>query len=245
MFRRYIEDQIDKILASRMEVRRSELPSGYHPAQAIRDACRRVVSVPWQGTPVTVVLRTLGAGETPDVDLLKIGGEIKAGNGAARNDWINIASDVSKKALVNPTYEEIQDFCFEENPKIKEGYESFLRLEREFSLLAEERKVRMENLGGIIGSKRWNDFCALSERYGCMMPDDFISSIAAWVFCVDATDIKTVTEEQLVEAYALAKHYAKEPADFVPGIFIERTRREINVRALTAWERKRPPKKGK
>lgn len=244
MFGPYIRGKIDEILARQMEVRRTDLPSGYHPASAIRNACRRAVSVPWQGVPVTVLLRTLGAGETPEVDLIKIGGEVKAGDRQAKNDWINIASDVTRKALVSPSYDEILEIYFAENPEIKEGHESFRRLEREYTLLAAERKTKLENMGAVIGAKRWDEFCALSERYDCMLPPDFISSIAAWVFCADATDASAVTEEQLAEAYALARHYRRDPADYIPGVFIERTRREINVKALMAWEKKHPPKKG-
>lgn len=248
MFKRYIEKQIDKILTAHMETRRVDLPSGFYPLGQFKNGARQVVTFPWGAGTRTIVVQTLPAAMTAEIEKCAVVEIENAKNKKpASDDWINLCEKTVKAAMVNPTYEEMEEAICAELPTVAEGRAAFRRLEKIYTELAAKNKTTIEKIGSLIGQEKWDEFAELSQRYGCLCPGNFITALTFWEIGWGQTDAQSITVEQLAEAYSLAKMYGQTPHEIIgkSGRFLEGTEREIDIKAFQAHEKmkkKEPPK---
>lgn len=228
-FNTLIAESMEQILSDKYRSDGGYVPNGFLPADKLRGLIVQWIVVPWGTGSCTVKVRTLGAGEYPDVALLDLYNKQKD-NPCYENKakLIDLQLEYCKKTLVNPTYEELEGYILDELPSVREGKEAFERavaaMEHEPS---DERKREL---------RRTLEPMALV--YGCLFPANFIASIAAWCECLDLVDIKKLTPEKLIGAYNLAKINNNRSSDNIPGVFLEHTRNEIDAQAYRLWYEK-------
>lgn len=200
----------------------------------IGDANYPLLIVPFNDTPVPVVLRELNqanimtCGNFSLIETLedKIG--IKSKNVKIR-DIIAYAERnhaIVKESLVSPTYKQIFDMIGVD-PKIEEKKKKIEELKKELT------KVKP-------GPKR----SAMEEELDVMrikcqfiLPDDFVSWIVAYALRINKTDIKKVSEKMLLDAAILAKNGHDNPADHIDGEFTHFNKDDINRRAWIIYNK--------
>jgi hypothetical protein len=87
--------------------------------------------------------------------------------------------------------------------------------------------------------EKHKELARLEMAVGFFLPANFMFAVAAWVYCLDCTDIKRITPQSLKEAWLLSKRFNNRPSDNIAGIFLDYHRREIDLLALTLNEKKR------
>lgn len=237
LFKLWATRRVDKIINDRLkklyEKEQVLLPAGFYPADEVRKAHTQWVTLPWGSSAVTVQLRTLGAGEFPDVSLLDLTDKFKkAPTYNNRAKLINLQLEYCKKAMVSPTYKEAEEKILEDLPKVKEGKEAYEKLLKTVKLLENEEERREVQ----------KELAEMSTVYGCLFPPNFISAVTAWVECLDLTDIKKLDEEKLIQAHALSLINKNRASDNLQGVFLERTRNEIDVVACNLYNERKKKK---
>ncbi|MDR1398657.1 MAG: hypothetical protein LBJ41_01865 [Treponema sp.] len=237
MLKAYIKKKVDQYLSELWTIRKSELPSGFYPLEQFYNGARRVVTLPWGSEYRTLIIRTLGAGEAPDINtIIKISNK-KDKTESDLDTIINIGEDCAKKSFVNPTYEEIKKALTDADPVLKEGMKSFTRIENEIKDLAAKNGVTFPVAGRSLGNKRWEEFCSISRIYGCLLPINTINALLWWQVGSGVTDAESVTEDKLLEAYYLSQRFHGRPSDYIHGCFVEQTRLEIDIKAAELYVR--------
>lgn len=212
------------------------VPSGFHPAEKIRGLITQWIDVPWGPGVCTVKVRTLGAGEYPDVSLLDVYKDYQDEQSyATRRRMLNLQIEYCSKALVNPAYDELEGYVLEAVPEIKAGREAYEVLNKRWEIEKNEDKR----------AELAEQLKPMTLAYSCLFPANFMASIAAWCECVDLVDIKKITEDKLIEAFSLSVINHNRPSDNIPGVFLERSRNEIDAQAYNFWHKKfdKPEKK--
>jgi hypothetical protein len=78
---------------------------------------------------------------------------------------------------------------------------------------------------------------------GYFLPPNFMAAVAAWCECLDAVNIKQLRPEELITAYEMSRHYHNRASDNIPGVFLEHTRKEIDILAANLYHEKKQGRK--
>lgn len=226
MLKGYIRRQVDLFLQKKIDVERAILPSGFHPADIVRGAISSWLALPWGNKFVICKLRVLGAGEFPDVGLIDLSKKhTQKPDYETKAKLIDLQLEYCKKSLVSPTYEELISYILEELPTVKEGYEAWKRIEAQIpNMQKDEYTEKLETIR------------ELALQYGCLLPFNFISAVASWCECLDTTNIKELTAEKLINAFAMSRINRNRPSDNLRGIFLDRARMEIDVLSAKLYQ---------
>jgi hypothetical protein len=234
---KWIQKNINDYLLTITKPEGIVLPSGFNPAENIRHTAKQWVMLPFGAGVVCVQLRVLSAGEMPQLSVIETAAKAAS---KSREDMIrllNIQEDICRKALLSPTFEQMEKeilkgdhIASEQRRKFKEAKEKLAQVKDENEKL--KLKQRLD---------------ALELAVGYFLPDNFMSAVSAWALCLDATDVKRVTPDRLIEAYRLSQLYHNRASDNLQGVFCDYQRREIDITAayLASEEDKknRKPKK--
>jgi hypothetical protein len=78
---------------------------------------------------------------------------------------------------------------------------------------------------------------------GYFLPPNFMAAVAAWCECLDITNIKQIRPEELINAYELSRHYHNRASDNLHGVYLEHTRKEIDILAANLYHEKKQRRK--
>jgi hypothetical protein len=234
MLRRYIEKTVEKILSEKYKAEKAVLPEGFHPADRIRGGVHHWLALPFGGTLVTCKLRTLGAGEFPAVSLVERAKKAREDNSYENRVWLlNTQEEYCRKALVVPSFAEFEEIVLGEDGAARKTREEFRKAKAEAEAHADNR-TREAALA---------ELRELEMAAGYFLPPDFMAAVAAWCECLEVTGIKLLKPEDLENAYIMSLHYHNRASDNIGGVYLEHTRREIDIAAAETYHARHPKKR--
>lgn len=203
----------------------------------IKDSQYALIFAPFHGEPVPVLVReltqaqvmacgTFSAIETFQ-DKIDKQSLVSGKSLGAVLDYAEKQHEICRRALVNPTYdqiiEEITDSSIEEaRVELKELKASL----RETPKGPERTELEDEIDRRIV----LTDF---------ILPEDFTATIVAYSLGIDKSDIKEISEEALLQAAILATRGHNNPADHLTGRFSEWMKDDINARAWMIYDKEK------
>jgi len=222
MFERLIEAAVEKAL-DRRTVRpdRAITLEGYHPLPEIMGKLYEWVFIPFRGAEILVEIRYPRSTQLPDVD--KLYGIIDQRKKEAKLtrqqmiDIMNIQEGCCKAVLNRPTFEELEQDIY--------GKDRVLETNRK--RLAEIR----EKIKTVNGSEKFElqqEIDRVELFTGYILPDDTMIVLTNIALGVNISDIKKMTKEKLITAYSKARLYNGKPSDFIPGVFTDGDRQNID-----------------
>jgi len=222
MFEKLIEAAVEKAL-DRRTVRpdRKLTPEGYHPLPEIMGKLYEWVFIPFRGAEILVEIRYPRSTQLPDVDkLYGIIDQQKKETKLTRQqiiDFLNIQEECCKAVLNRPTFEELEQAIH--------GKDCVLETNRK--RIAELR----EKIKTVNGSEKFElqqeiDRAELFTGY--ILPDDTMIVLTNIALGVDISDITKLTREKLITAYSKARLYNGKPSDYIPGVFTDGDRQNID-----------------
>jgi hypothetical protein len=233
MFSRAVEKAVEKYLSRKMERENIILPDGFHPADQIRGAVNHWLTLPFGNSLITCKLRTLSAGEYPDVSLVdRVDLVKKQPSFINRVKLLNAQEEYCRKALVIPTFEEFEKLVLGEDKRAGEMREELVKARR-LAEAHEDKRTREAALA---------ELEPLQLAAGYFLPANFLIAVACWCECLDVTGIKQVTPEKLVEAYILSTHYHNRASDNIQGCYTDHVRTEIDRLAIFYYNKKKEKK---
>lgn len=195
--------------------------------EKIRDLKYSIIFAPFHGTPVPVMVRELTDTQIKacgDFSLIEtFQDKIRMKKKLKIRELVAFAErnhNISKAALISPTYEQI----FKEigiEPQIKEKLKEIEELKKELrkTKSGPQRSSLEESLDNM---RIWIYY---------LLPEDFTTHITCYALGIDKTDIKLVTRKMLLDAAILATNGHDNPADHIDGLFTAFNKDDINRRA--------------
>jgi len=132
-------------------------------------------------------------------------------------DVMNIQEECCRAVLNRPTFEELERAIY--------GKDRVLEDKR-------RRLQEIRNKINTVSARERNELQAEFNRVelftGYILPDDTMLALTNIALGTDMTDIKKVTKEKLLAAYNKARLYNGKPSDYIPGIFTDGDRKNID-----------------
>lgn len=142
--------------------------------------------------------------------------------------------ELTKRALVAPTYEQIME-QFAHDKHIIEARKQLDELK--LQLKKTPNGLKRRSLEEEIDNTRlWIDL---------VLPNDFMGTIISWTLGIDTSDIEELTRSALLEAAILAERCHNSPADHIKGAFTPFMVKDINRRALQILDDERKKRGGR
>jgi len=222
MFEKQIEAAVEKALDRRTVRPDKKLTlEGYHPLPEIMGALYEWLMIPFRGAEILVEVRYPRSTQLPDVDKLYavIEQQKKVGKLTRQQmiDVLNIQEECCRAVLNRPSFEELE----------KEIYGKDKVLETNKKRL-EELRVQVKQVNSNARLELQMEIDKLDLFTGCILPDDTMVALTNVALGADISDIKKITSEKLITAYAKAKLYSGKPSDFIPGLFTDGDRQNID-----------------
>lgn len=222
MLGRIIEAAVEKAL-DRRAVRpdRKLTLQGYHPLPEIMGELYAWVFVPFRGAEILAEIRYPRSTQLPDVDkLYGIIDQQKRDVKFTRQqmiDVMNLQEECCKAVLNRPTFEELELAIYGKDRV----------LESNKKRLAEMRS-KLKSVNGYEKQELQMEIDKAELFTGYILPDDTMVTLTNIALGVDISDIKKLTKEKLLAAYSKARLYNQRPSDFIPGIFTDGDRENID-----------------
>ena len=182
--------------------------------------------------------------QLPDVDKLhSVLNRQKQHTKLSRKDMIdilNIQEECCKAALHRTTFEELEKAITGKDQTLETNRKRIGEIDEQLKLV-KDAVTRME-------LQRERDRVELFCGY--ILPDDTMLAVTNIALGMDVSDIRKLTKEKLLTAYSKARLYGGKPSDFIPGMFTEGDRQNIDDYATIIGgeneanrNKNRPPKR--
>jgi hypothetical protein len=242
MFEKLIEAAVEKALDRRAIRPDKKLTvEGYHPLPEIMGKLYDWVFIPFRGAEILVEIRYPRSTQLPEVDkLYAIIDQQKKEPKLTRQqmiDVMNIQEECCRAVLNRPTFDELEkeihgkDRVFETNRK---------RLE--------ELRLKLKDVKDNQKFELQQEINKLELFTGYVLPDDTMTALTNIALGIGLSDIEKLTKEKLIIAYNKARLYNGKPTDYIPGVFTDGDRQNIDDYATllgTKEEAKRIKDRGK
>jgi len=222
LFRKVIKKSVKKELRRHTVLPdKTLMQKGFHSLPVIMGRIYDWVFVPFGGVDMLVEVRYVCADELPEVDKLShIFDEEKKKIKLSRQqmiDVMNIQEECCKAVLNCPTFEELEQAIYSKDNvqknRRKELEELRERIKTSSGYEKQEQQIRIDRL----------------ELYtGYILPKDTMHVLTNIAFGIGISDIKKVTKEKLIDAFSRARLYDGRPSDYIPGIFTDGDRKNID-----------------
>jgi hypothetical protein len=198
--------------------------------------------IPFQGVPVLVEVRYPTGKQNPAREKIQLIEDITDKKKLSNRDIVelnNLMEECARATLNRPTLEELE--------KEVHGRDHVLAYRRK--ALA-DMKTRLAG-GNVTDGERRELTLEIEKQEifcGYVLPEDTMAALTRVALGVDITDIKKVTQENLLLAYQKAKLYGGDPATYIAGLFTVDDKAEISTRATLVgaqWEEAQHRKKGR
>jgi len=221
MFEKQIEAAVEKALDRRTVRPDKKLTlEGYHPLPEIMGVLYEWLLVPFRGAEILVEIRYPRSTQLPDIDKLYALIEEKKTAGLTRQqmiDIMNIQEECCRAVLNRPTFEELEQEIY--------GKDRVLETNKK---RLEELRAQVKQLNSNAKFELQREIDRLELFTGYILPDDTMIALTNIALGVDVSDVKKVTREKLITAYSMARLYSGHPSDFVPGLFTDGDRQNID-----------------
>lgn len=205
-------------------------PAGYNSLENIRGAMFHWLPVPFAGISIWCKCRTLNRTQIEscgDLSLLNIN-EIKDKE-VSREDLIelrNTQENLIKSTLVTPSYDDFLSIVLDEDEVIKKRKNDLEEIKKlsESDELTSEQKKEIDD-----------EIYRLELFIAYLLPEDTFGFLTSWALGIDISDIQKITKEQLLNAAILAKNGNDNPTDHLSGVFTDRDKEEINIKAWSEF----------
>jgi len=122
------------------------------------------------------------------------------------------------RAVLNrPTFEEFESAIYGKDKVIENNRKRLEEIRKEINAASGQEKHELQT-----------ELNRLELFTGYILPDDTMLALTNIALGMDVSDIKKVTKEKLIAAYAQARLYNGRPSDFIPGIFTDGDRKNID-----------------
>lgn len=217
-----ITDQIKAEVAAQFTHNEPKPPEGYLPLEVIRGGLFHWIFVPFNGTKIWCQLRCLNATQLNACGAVTLVEVMKNKDEKLDMDKVidirNIQEKIVRETLNNPTFEQIETMIFAEDnvmAKHKKELDEIEKIDKS-SLTPEQKKETAEHIE------------RLRLYTGFVLPEDTFAFLTSWGLGLDVSDIKKLTEDQLLEAAILATRGNDNPHDHITGSFTDRDISDID-----------------
>jgi len=208
---------------------------GYHPLPEIMGAMYEWLLIPFRGSEILIEVRYPRSTQLPDVDkLFYVIDRQKNGQQLNRQqiiDVMNLQEKCCEAVLNRPTFSELEQAIH--------GRDRVLESKRKRLAEIEEllKKVNGPERAGL--QKEFDD----AEMFaGFVLPDDTMIALTNIALGTDISDIKKITKERLLAAFSKARMYNGRPSDYIPGLFTDGDRQNIDDYATLLGSEKITPR---
>jgi hypothetical protein len=199
-----------------------------------------ILFIPFHGTPVPVQVRELtqaqlmSCGNFSLIETLE--DKIRMDSKKCKiSDIVAYAErnhNIVKQALINPTYDQLFKIVGTNN-KVKEAKKELAELKKKIgSTKSGPQRSKLEE--EIDNMRIWCDL---------ILPNDFMSYVVSHALGINKSDIKTISQNMLLDAAVLAERGHDNPADHIDGRFTPFMKDDINKRAWFLLNQKRKENK--
>ena len=210
----------------------SVLPIGYNPIEHIRCGLLHWIAVPFNGTDVWCELRCPNATQLQTCgDITNIIGDNKPDT-YSFDDIIQIRNyqdNICKLVFNQPKYDEIASLVGRDDFIISEKRKELELLEKRF----EENKESMSETQKKILQTEMD---TIKLIIGYILPDDTMAFITHWGMGNDISEVKKINKQTFLRAASLAKACNKAPTDYIPGVFTDYNKMEMDAHAFAVLE---------
>jgi hypothetical protein len=208
------------------------LPQGYNPLEIIRGAMFHLVPVPFNGTPVWCELRCLNASQ-----ILALGNYSNIDHKdssvkSSRQQIIelrNYQEQLVRAVMNKPLFNEIASLTGENDFVMKDKRTELDKLKE----LVKQQGESWPKKQQIEVKQQIDD---LELFLGFILPEDTFGFVSSWANGNDISDIKKMTDDQLLEAAILAENGKDNPHDHIRGVFTDHNMRDIDIRAWAVYD---------
>jgi len=130
---------------------------------------------------------------------------------------MNIQEECCRAVLNRPTFDELEAAIY--------GKDKVLEAKRQE--LKEIRK-KLDTVSGQERAELQAEFNRVELFTGYILPDDTMLALTNIALDMDVTDIRKLTKEKLLAAYGKARLYKGRPTDYIPGVFTDGDRKNID-----------------
>jgi hypothetical protein len=195
---------------------------GYHPLPEIMGELYEWLLIPFRGAQILVEIRYPRSTQLPDVDkLYAVIDRQEKDKKLTRQqiiDVMNIQEECCRAVLNRPAFAELEQAIY--------GKDRVLETNRK---RLEELRAQLKLVNNQAAKFLLQKEIDKAELFiGYILPDDAMLALTNIALGVGISDIKKVTKEKLIAAYSKARLYSGKPSDFVPGLFTDGDRQNID-----------------
>jgi len=194
---------------------------GYHPLPEIMGTMYEWLMIPFRGSEILVEVRYPRSTQLPDIDkLYYLSERYKENQKLTRQEIIdvfNLQEKCCEAVLNRPTFAELE--------KEIHGRDRVL----------ESKRKRLAEIGETLKTVKGPERAGLQKEFdeaelfaGFVLPDDTMLALTNIAVGADISDIKKTTREKLLAAYGKARLYNGKPSDYIPGLFTDGDRQNID-----------------
>jgi len=236
-----IETAVEKVIERRtVRPDRKLTVEGYNPLPEIMGQLYEWVFIPFNGKELLVQIRYPKATQLPDVDKLShlVDEKIKDRKLTHQQmvEVLNIQEECCRAVLKCPSFEELECAIYGDDSIYERKRKELKEIQKKINTLSgqEKHELQMEHN-------------KVELFAGYILPDDTMLCLTKIALGTNVTDIKKLTKDRLISAYNKARLYNGRPSDFIPGIFTDGDRMNIDDYAtmLGLEEEAKNSKKGK
>lgn len=213
-------------------------------AEKLYDMSYPVLMAPWHGHLTPIQVRHLSATQAlacGDFSMIELFGDALSEGREPTLEQMNAYAErqhmLCKLAMVKPTFDEAM--------KIAGAHIDSAQITKQ---LKEIKEIWKDCPVGPERAALKREYDALELVCKFILPPDFMAFVTNYCLQIDKSDIKSVTEELLLNAAVLASRGHDNPSDHVGGVFTDLMRREIDNRAwvlLDAEQKRNSPRKSR
>jgi len=195
---------------------------GYHPLPEIIGAMYEWLLVPFNKAEILVEVRYPRSTQLPDVDKLfnVIEKQRSENRKYTRQEMIsilNIQEQCCEAVLNRPTFKELEHEIHGKDKVLESKRKRLVEIQELIKKVNGSEKADLQK-----------EFDEVELFAGFILPDDTMIALTNIALGSDVSDIKKLTKEKLIAAYSKARLYNGRPSDYIPGIFTDGDRQNID-----------------
>jgi len=175
--------------------------------------------IPFRGTEILVEVRYPRSTQLPEVDKLNSILEKRKTKYSRQEiiDYLNLQEQCCEAVLNRPTFQELEIAIYGKDKVLENKKKQLKEIEQQLKKLSGKEKIELQ--------KKYNEIELFA---GFILPDDTMQTLTKIALGIDHSDIKKLTKEKLILAYNKARLYNGKPSDYIPGLFTDGDRQNID-----------------
>jgi len=130
---------------------------------------------------------------------------------------MNIQEECCRAVLHRPTFDEIENVIYGKNKIIENKRKQLEEIRKKLNTVSGQEKYDLKE-----------EFNRVELFIGYILPDDTMLALTNIALGIGVSDIKKITKEKLIAAYSKARLYNGRPSDYIPGVFTDGDKKNID-----------------